>query len=173
MGKKLSVSTYFCVFLASVFLAVVWLIIGACLPQQRILPNIQESAPMMEEEGDYPQIADRMYASMLDNWTEVLILTESYETHIGDWLSIFTNPKVPNGTSYTDDMRQYDDGSAEIYEYYVRYWMGFRTIIRLLLCVFNYWQIRRYLVIAFFSLFSLVICSLAKHIDEKMHFYLH
>ena len=125
---------------------------------------------MMEEEGDYPQIADRMYASMLDNWTEVLILTESYETHIGDWLSIFTNPKVPNGTSYTDDMRQYDDGSAEIYEYYVRYWMGFRTIIRLLLCVFNYWQIRRYLVIAFFSLFSLVICSLAKHIDEKNAF---
>jgi len=52
----------------------------------------------------------------------------------------------------------------------VQYWMGFRPVMRLLLCFFDYYQILRYTAVAFFVLFAAVMCSLAKRVGTKAAF---
>jgi hypothetical protein len=49
--------------------------------------------------------------------------------------------------------------------------MGFRSFLRLALVFLNYYQIKRYLALAFFSLFAAVICSLAKNTGIRSAFF--
>lgn len=162
---------YIFTFLLTVLLAVAFLAIGACLPQRYVLNNVKESAAMLGAEGDYPKIADRTDASILDNYTDSLILIHSCETNSSDFSTILTNPSFKLGGQRVDDLSQYlVDDTPDINRYYVRYWMGFRTPMRLLLCVFNYLQIRRYLTFTLYTLFAMVICSIAKWAGEKPAF---
>lgn len=160
------------IFLVSVLAAVVFLLLGSCLPQTPIDANTLISAQQLYEEGNYPKIADKSFGSMLDNYTDALILSESKATSISQWDSIFTKPlyNYTNGGPVADLLHYAQDSSVEPTGFYVQYWMGFRTIIRLALCFWNYLEIRRYLAFLFFLLFSAVICSVAKHTDSKTGF---
>lgn len=160
-------------FLLSVILAVVFLLLGACLPQMPIDESVRRSAAIMVEEGAYPVMADRSYASMLDRVTDALILMESKTTTISQWETIFTNPQFQyeTGDSPVDDLYAYvNDPNPEPSKLYVQYWMGFRPVIRLLLCFLDYYQILRYTAFLFFVLLAAVICSVSNHTDVKTAF---
>jgi len=158
-------------FLVTVLLAVLLLVLSAFLPQSLILENIKESANMIDREETYPVSVDYMHASQLDNATDTLILLHSCETNSSNLSSVLTNPTPAMAENITESLHIYEeDDTPEITRYYVRYWMGFRTYIRLLLTVFNFWQIRRYLVFTVFVLFALVICSICKWVGQKQAF---
>lgn len=159
-------------FLLSVLFAVVFLLAGACLPQQPIDANVLASAEAMLPDGDYPRIADKSYASMLDVTTDALILAESKATTISQWDTIFTNPLYEQGEGGTvEQLYRYASGeNTEVSRYYVQYWMGFRPVMRLLLTFLDYYQIIRYVAFAFFVLLAAVMCSVAKHTDTKTAF---
>lgn len=159
-------------FLLSVLFAVVFLLAGACLPQRPIDANVLASAEAMLPDGDYPRIADKSYASMLDVTTDALILAESKATTISQWDTIFTNPLYEQGEGGTvEQLYRYASGeNTEVSRYYVQYWMGFRPVMRLLLTFLDYYQIIRYVAFAFFVLLAAVMCSVAKHADTKTAF---
>lgn len=161
-------------FLLTVFLAVLLLLLGACLPQAPIDSHVRASAEVMAREGDYPVMADRSYASILDYVTDALILMESKSTSIADPETIFTNPQYQypqEDDSTVLDLYQYSvDSNPESTKYYVQYWMGFRPLMRLMLCFFDYYQILRYIAVAFFVLLAAVMCSIANRAGTKTAF---
>lgn len=160
-------------FLISVILAVVFLLLGACLPQQPIDENIRDSAAVMVQEGAYPVMADRSYASMLDRVTDALILMESKAATISQWDTIFTNPQFfyESSESSVDDLYAYSlDPNPEPGKFYVQYWMGFRPVMRLLLSFLDYYQILRYTAVLFFVLLAAVVCTIAGRAGTKTAF---
>ncbi len=161
-------------FLLSVVLAVAFLLAGACLPQEPIDKNVHAAAPVMEEAGCYPMMADRSFASMLDVTTDALILLESKVTSIRQWETIFTNPLYFQEDNPDAAAPQLFGHSLEPHEtvgkHYVQYWMGFRPVMRLLLSFLDYYQILRYTAVVFFLLLSAVLCSLANRLGTKTAF---
>jgi len=162
------------IFLLSVILAVGLLLLGACLPQAPIDSHLLRSAEGMLKDGDYPVMADKSFASILDYVTDTLILAESKATTIENWQTIFTNPQYQYPAeegSAVHDLYQYAiDENPEPSRYYVQYWMGFRPVMRLLLCFFDYYQILRYTAVAFFVLLAAVMCSIANRAGTRTAF---
>lgn len=171
---KKSILQHTIAFLLSVVLSVGLLLLGACLPQGPIDRNIQESAAQMLRDGDYPVMADKSFASILDYVTDALILMESKSTFIADPETIFTNPQFQypqEEDSTVLDLYQYSvDPDPAPTKYYVQYWMGFRPVMRLLLCFFDYYQILRYTAVAFFVLLATVMCSVANRAGTRTAF---
>lgn len=161
-------------FLLTVLLAVGFLLLGACLPQAPIDDNIRTSAARMVVEGCYPVMADHAFAATLDYTTDALILAESKATSIADWKTILTNPLYQydygEGTA-VDHLYQYSmDPAPQPDKFYVQYWMGFRPLIRFLLCFLDYYQILRYTAVVFFVLFAAVLCSIASRAGTRAAF---
>ena len=171
---KKTILQHSCVFLLSVLLAVSLLLLGACLPQAPIDRHVYASAEVMAREGDYPVMADKSFASILDYVTDALILMESKSTSIADPETIFTNPQFQypqEEDSTVLDLYQYSmDPDPQPTKYYVQYWMGFRPVMRLLLCFFDYYQILRYTAVAFFVLLAAVMCSVANRAGTRTAF---
>ena len=162
---------YVLFFLGTVVAALLLLLCGACLPQSRIDKNVMHSAGLMLSEGCYPNISDRSESSQLDNFTDALMLMESKATTILQPETVLTNPLYTNGADPVSDLYRYCmDSSTEPSSYYVRYWMGFRSFLRLALVFLNYYQIKRYLALVFFGLFAAVLCSLAKNVGFRAAF---
>lgn len=171
MAQIQQLPKYLAAFVLSVAFALAFLLLGACLPQGPIDANVLSSAEKMVPEGDYPTMADKSFASMLDVTTDALILAESKATTISQWDTILTNPLYDYGDGTVDSLLAYaQDSTLAPTSYYVQYWMGFRTVIRLLLCFFDYYQILRYTAVAFFVLFAAVMCSIAKRAGTKAAF---
>ncbi len=163
---------YVLCFLGTVAAAVLLLLLGACLPQSRIDNHVMQSASIMLAEGCYPNISDGSQTSQLDNFTDALMLMESKATTIRDPETILTNPLYTNGANPVSDLYQYSlDSDMEPVSFYVRYWMGFRSFLRLALVFLNYYQLKRYMALAFFGLFAAVICSLAKNAGIRTAFF--
>lgn len=171
---KKSILQHTIAFLLSVVLAVGLLLLGACLPQAPIDNHVRASAEIMVQEGDYPVMADKSFASILDYVTDALILMESKSTFIADPETIFTNPQFQypqEEDSTVLDLYQYSvDPDPAPTKYYVQYWMGFRPVMRLLLCFFDYYQILRYTAVAFFVLLAAVMCSVANRAGTRTAF---
>ena len=147
------------------------LVAASFLPQEAIRQNLSESLPRLIEEGSSPYLYEYTKSSRLDNWSESLILAEAFNMNSKDLTSVFTNPRLTRiDDSYILSLQALveDDVPPDIT--YVRYWMGFRVTVRLLLCFFNLAQIRRILCAVFFSLLAAVILSLAKHTNNFIAF---
>lgn len=167
---KNAISRYVLAFFLSVFAAVALLLLAASLPQKPIDQNVLESVDLLLGEGEYHSMGGAERTAWLDNYTDALILSESKGTSIDQPRSIFSNPMYMCG---------FGDGPVEDLWYYAyskepvargtysRYWMGFRAPMRLALSFLNYYQIRRVLSVLFFGLFTAVVCSLMKHINQK------
>lgn len=165
-------------FCLSVVIAMAALLIACFAPQGRINDNLLDSVYGLYEEGQYPVIGDRKIGSLLDNATDTSILRASAGMNRNYLGSVLTNPLY----SYTAAVESGDDYSVKCLELYsmgeqpdgeflyVRYWMGFRAVLRWLLVFFDYYQIKRYAGVLFFVLFSLVLCDIAKRVDAKTAF---
>ena len=161
-------------FFSVLAISVVFLTLGLFLPQTPIHEHTVVSSELLMQEGTYPKIGDGAPSATLDNFTDAHILAESHAMSSADWKTIFSNPRYkledPAATT-VDELYAYVHGEiTESTGNYIRYWMGFRTIIRLLLVFLNYGQIRRYLALAFFTLLTAVACSLGKRIGIKAAF---
>lgn len=165
---------YVLTFGVSVVLALTLLILAAFAPQGRILDNLWESVDHLHMEGTYPHLADYEDASRLDNFTDILMLLESVVTNEDYLGSVLTNPVYvyeEAGADLPTLLENYLNGMPhDSVGFYVRYWMGFRVILRIALTFLSYFQIRRYLAVIFFALFAAVMCDIAKRVDSKLAF---
>lgn len=162
---------YLTAFVLTLAAAAALLVLGTLLPQKPIDIHVAQSAGVLMTEGDYPRLGDGAEASTLDNWSDAMILAQSKAMHT--FSSVFTNPKYELGDGEGKVIHLYAYTQAENpqpTESYARYWMGFRTILRLLLVFFTYSQIRRYTAVAFFLLLAAVLCSVSKHVGTRAAF---
>ena len=166
------------VFCLSVVVAMGSLLIAAFAPQDKISEKLLDSIDGLYLEGQYPVIGDRKINSLLDNATDTTILRATAGMNRNYLGAVLTNPLY----SYNVEVEKTEDYPVECLELYstgerpdgeflyVRYWMGFRAVLRWLLVFFDYFQIRRYAGALFFALFALVLCSVARRVDTKTAF---
>lgn len=174
--SKIGIKEYIAAFCATVFLAVLLLAFAAFLPQSVIQNHVAESIPIISRDIDNHYIFDNSIASKMDVGTDLLMLHTSLTTNDRYLGSILTNPvyEYDDVTGWENDDEliaklAYDMPADDVW-FYVRYWMGFRVVLRAALTFFTYAQIKRYMSFLFLSLFAAVICSVAKHANSKVAF---
>jgi len=163
-----SICTYICALGITTAIGFMLLALSLFLPQDKIHQHVVESTWYMQQEGLYPLVADRTQSSMLDNWSESMILMESDCMNLENRSYILTNPLFHYDGEYDplNFLTQYvEDESPEPSEFYTRYWMGFRSIYRLLLTFFHHYQIKTYMSAGLLVLFSLVLAQICKNVD--------
>lgn len=153
---------FFISFIISIIAAIILLFLCACFPSNKVNQRVKQSAIILAEQGDYPALSDMSDASVLDNFTDAIMLMECMSTKISNISSILTNPKYLYADTAVGSLLQYTENETEEpTSYYARYWMGFRIVLRPALTFLSYQEILLYNAILFFSLFSLVIVSIA------------
>ncbi len=163
---------YIFAFAVSVSLAYLFLVFSAFLPQKPIENHIQKDIETLHEEGMYSLIGDRMANSILPMSTEMIMLIESIETNDSDLSSVLTNPYyVPSDINddyinVLDDLINDENDNFRVD--YVHYWMGYRAIMRPLLVVFGYYEIRRLVAVVFWAMLALVAYSLGKNVSGRV-----
>ena len=132
------------------------------LPSGYIEDNVKHSAEELER-GASPLLGDDRMAYIMDYNTDALIIMESYTLSADDAQSVFSNPMRYNGEdSQRRSLIELCEGQPTNNNY-VRYWMGFRVLIRPLLMVFSYSGICWLISIFFFALaFAVVAFAAAK-----------
>lgn len=138
----------------------------AAIPQGAIKENSLSAAKQMfnHQPGETViNYGDLTYA--FDNHTDALILMQSYNMTIEDPLSILKNPqhkseKEPYLPAIALHEIVTDQATNETN--YVRYWMGFRLIVRPLLMLGDYYTIRKIVAFFFWSLLISVMALLGK-----------
>ena len=148
------------VLLGGILLAVVYM-----LPTGRIEQNVAESAHTMRAEGSHPTITATAY-SMLDNFTDSIMLLESSysgnEAVISKSMHAFRN-HTENTDPVTVLSEHYlDNKSFTGTETYNRYWHGYLILLKPLLIIFNYDQIRVINTVCQVSLMIVIIWVLIK-----------
>lgn len=160
---------YATVFALAVCLAMVLLLLAACVPQKLVDTHVEESAQIMMQDGLYPTIFDKADTSRLDTWSDAIILAQCKAMSIDTWETVLTNPMYEtapqNPVVSLYDYTQAEDPRPT--SFYARYWMGFRSVFRVLLSFLNFYQILRYLAVVVMVLWAAAICSVARNTDTK------
>jgi len=147
-------------------LAIVLLFAVSLIPQSAILENARESATQLlgQHPWDTP-INDGDPVYTLDNYTDSLIIMHSYNMTAEDPSSVIANPQhisEHNDWNMAVSLDERVNGGMENNSNYVRYWMGFRALIRPLLVFLNYFEIRKTVAFFFWILCFTVMGLLAK-----------
>ena len=169
-GRKLRFPVYLVAFCVTVFLAFAMLILVSYMPQAPIDEHIGESAGFLKREGNYIAIADYTDSATLDNFTDAMILMESKALTKYSLSYTLLNPVY----SYEPTEGKVEDLFHYAYDleptpswYYTRYWMGFRAVVRPLLVIMNYMQIRQYLSYTSFFLLAVLIATISRNLNLR------
>lgn len=136
------------------------LYISGLIPQSLVNKNFAPSARQRNYEGLHPHYINQSFAnSRVDGFTESLILMSSYYMDTTKKpANILLNPLyIEQEPLINETLLKMTEQEIEPNATYVRYWMGFRIIIRPLLAFFHYDEIRYVLSIVFLLLFSLSV----------------
>ena len=143
------------------------LFVVSLIPQSMVQKNASASAHHLDSDNITPKyinIWDWAYA--FDNHTDTLIMMESYnlESFSDALLNPYRNVQKYEGeeTYLSDAFIERVDEGAENDTVYVRYWQGFRIIIRPLLILLPYFQLRQVISWVFFGLLFFMLASLAE-----------
>lgn len=148
------------------------LIIAAyALPTGRIVENASESVEIFAREGNYPALIQGRAGTVLDNWTDAIMLGEAaYDGREGLLSRALLN--FQRVLAWSDGAKTCaenfceafgDNGGAEPEPYaYGRYWHGYLVFLKPLLLAFNYGQIRELIGLAQLLLMASVVFALAR-----------
>ncbi len=125
------------------------LLLAYLIPADRIEPGVRGSAPVFEQEGSYPYINSICGSNMLDNYTDALmILSAGYPGDEG-LIDRATNVyhEAISGLFHTQTLIQLYghirfNNNPVYHSPYGRYWHGYLTVLKPLLCFLNYGTIR-------------------------------
>ena len=154
---------------AGVVLAgVLLLVLAAFFPQRLVDQNIISSAAVFEEEGTYPVIGGRGRSSQLDNYSDALILQGSASLNASEIGTILTNPYYyTTGPAVDFPAFASEKDTLPVTGHYIRYWQGFRVVVRFLLMFIPYAQIRHVIAFAFLMLFSASLILVSQKLDLR------
>lgn len=145
------------------------------IPNKRINWHVSESVAQLKSEGVYPRLFFNTPSAQLDNFTDAWMLN----------LAISADNKHPLKSALESPHRvvkEYDEGIVDKIgnlelsinnddfnvSTYSRYWHGYLGILRPLLVVFNYTEIRFLNMCALFMLFIIVNSLIKKKLGIKI-----
>ena len=151
------------------------------IPTSFIKNNVAESARQVQKEGLWFKPFG-FYLFQIDNMTDCLMMNISVCADSGHparaaMMAEFAQPYNNGDTRAYKDMakttsdvaekgqNKYDKATETIN--YARYWHGYQTVLRPLLCFLNYNQIRILNYISLFTLLSVTIMLMCKALDKK------
>lgn len=133
------------ILLTGIFVGTLLMIISFCIPIKRIYKNVYISSQVLLREGLYFHINGEHINSMLDNYTDSIMLQNAIyngkESVIDKAMNIYRysspvdNPISHLNSVYTN-LNELDKTS------YGRYWHGYLVILKPLLLIFDYSNIR-------------------------------
>lgn len=117
-----------------------------CIPVDSIDQNAAKSALTIQKEGTYHSISP-WFHSLLDNWTDSIILMEAAKapdtTALDAAVNAFHGAVDENATPAENLTAHYIDGAPyTTFVEYCRYWHGYLVILKPLLCFLDYNAIR-------------------------------
>lgn len=130
----------------SVFIGVALLAVTYLLSHDAMFENVWESAITLYREELGHHIWEDAPETMLDVYTDGMIMNEAYTYGEDGITDIFLNPyMVVDGTNPVNSLYEVVALANDHYEihHYGRYWHGYLVIIRPLLLFFHYTDIRR------------------------------
>ena len=121
------------------------LLLVNALPTGQMQKHISESTSVMEAEGDYQMLINGYISSRLDNFTDSIMLVTSAnkaDTNLVDrtvnMYRVFYEDKRPS-----EVLVAYGKGNPDYtVSGYSRYWHGYQLVLKPLLLIFNYQEIR-------------------------------
>lgn len=156
------------IFLISIF--VITMVISYALPNKNIINNTKESIPKLVAEGVYPKVFFDSHKSQLDNFTDSWMLN----------IAISADNKHPLKSSLANPYKKPHDAKDKVdqlnkslykedlpIDEYSRYWHGYQIVLRPLLLLFNYEQIRYLNMFGIMSLFMTVAYLLKKELGTR------
>ena len=162
------------IFLISIFTLL--LITVFAIPTSAIKNNIVESAKQIQKEGLWFQPLG-FYLFQIDNMTDCLMMNINASANSDNPIrsSMIVNYSQPyeygdTGTylkmdETTLDIAENGANESTIFSDYARYWHGYQVVLRPLLYIFNYNQIRILNYITFFILLSITLLLLYKRLN--------
>ncbi|MCD7724107.1 MAG: hypothetical protein LUI12_00900 [Clostridiales bacterium] len=159
-----------CAFLGVAALAVTYLI-----PDRWIRENVWESSIILHNEGLGRHVWESISETMLDNYTDGLMLNVTYTTTddgLRDILLATKTEVLRDGHDINPMESLYEVIAMANNNYqitsYGRYWHGYQIILRPLLCLFDYGDIRQINMIFQLALVFVFIYILAKSEDKRL-----
>lgn len=154
-------------------LGVVALVITYFIPQEAMYENVKESAIVLHNEGLGAHVWETISETMLDNYTDGLMINVSYtETDdgirdilLGTWTEV-------DGINPMESLYEVIALANDDYQIinYGRYWHGYQIILRPLLCFFTYADIRQLNMFIQLALVFALVYILAKSKDKMLIF---
>lgn len=155
-----AITTLVCIFAGLILM----LLVSLC-PVERIEKNVSLSAYTLEKEGAWPLVESINGTQQKDNFTDALMLTVAANDRekgiLDQALSckyIVTDSHDPYDSFYLYYNRPGEpkDGFSQVS--YPRYWHGYLTVLKPLLLIFRYYQIRKiFLITQFILLFAVAV----------------
>jgi len=164
-----------CIFILiiSILLGTILLVGVYSLPISLMKENVARSSSIFDYEGVYPQLVQGYKSSQLDNCTDAIMLGTAIEPGNGDSVvrRAMINQRIEfKGETPVQSLNDYanDVGGKEeskFYAEYGRYWHGYLVILKPLLLLFDYGDLR-YINIIFQSI--LIGWLVALLIEQKL-----
>ncbi len=144
--------------LCGLLLAVGLLYAANAIPVSAVKKHALASAELLMQEGTYPWAIEGEFSSILDNFTDALMLSVAfYDGEESLTERVFSCYKTANPDPVCGLYNSLTDPSEESSEPYGRYWHGYLVTLRPLLCLMDYAAIR-VLNLVLQSLLVLAIC---------------
>lgn len=124
---------------------IVGLFLVYMLPVRPMQDNLKETLAEFMSEGENPFLLTGYKGSSLDNLTDAIMLGNAvYENDMSFWQSAMRNARASDVKDFPmEALEQYlISGESEEKTEYARYWHGYLVILKPLLLLFNYNQIR-------------------------------
>lgn len=157
MSSRLLVQTTI-LFIGLVISAVALLIIASLLPSSWLKSNVGNSLTTLQQEGTYPLFGLRPRKIVLDNFTDALILNTAYSSRSDEPIkSALLNPRILVALNEIDQIKNLEASYLEQGQSsanYERYWHGYLVLLRPLLTLMSYAQIRLLLTVGLWGVFA-------------------
>lgn len=158
------------IYVSLISIFVITMVISYALPNKNIINNTKESMPKLLAEGVYPKVFFDSHKSQLDNFTDSWMLN----------IAISADNKHPLKSSLANPYKKPHDAKDKVdqlnkslykedlpIDEYSRYWHGYQIVLRPLLLLFNYEQIRYLNMFGLMSLFMTVAYLLKKELGTR------
>lgn len=150
------------------------LVLAYSLPDEPIYQHVRESVSQLETEGIHPQVYEGFVESQLDNFTDALMLNIASDTTYSSNALIAAAANcyhTYDGESVISwlTVNEEESGEASVISY-ARYWHGYLVILRPLLIIFNYQEIRIINYIVQVLLIMILFCTIVSKGKNNLHY---
>lgn len=166
--KKLK--NYIMLFIAMILIFSLGMIFSSLLPNGRIRSHIEESKDILMKSNNNPLFDNYIIGGKVDDYTDLIIMNiaanKGTSENESPLIKAFENSIYNNeeGNQYKSLEETISNESLYNNASYARYWHGIQTIVRPLLLVFNYEEIRYLFMIIMFLLLSITTVGIYENL---------